>query len=54
MFWRERDFIQRDVYTNYFGYTAKMGGYTKLYIPPIWDDMRSIADIPTLYAIAGL
>ncbi|MGB2841449.1 MAG: hypothetical protein WBC40_03050 [Halobacteriota archaeon] len=29
MFWREREFIQRDVYTKYFRYTAKMEGYAK-------------------------
>ncbi len=29
MFWRERGFIQRDIYTKYFRYTAKMEGYAK-------------------------
>ncbi len=52
-FEEKKVFIQRDVYTKYFIHTAKMKGYTKfVYIPPIWNDMRSIADIPKLSEIA--
>lgn len=38
-----------------FGYTAKMEVYTNpsLGIPPSWDDMGNIADIPKLSEIGG-
>jgi len=45
----DRRFIQKDVYTQYCGYTTKMVGYTQCgYNAKSWSDICTTADIPEL------